>query len=368
MYNLERCTQEFLRKYNVGSYKEYLQSLTDAEIIDNSHSGYFNKAVLKYGKELAKEAGVSLPSLTGWAVPRCLDLIYKKHKDQYFSILDTHLIEDMLSNMDVSFETDYSIDGVSYSFYIPEHNLLISVDDVLTNNVLFNTGVASSYLFSKSTTAHESGLRCIHLFEWDNIIDVLKILRPSVQLVSEDECIVDLISIPEFDMFVRMFNFHSEIRHYKVEQLYGVYRKSDQELLQVVQACVKNGQSFGKWSLVHLSENPEFRILSGFHKVIQYFLDANPGMDVSIILDTCKDDCAAVEDLGFVRFRKSNVHRLVDTVWVNGHTKLTTDKAIGYLDITKEDSRDEKQYKLIKNGWLPMVIPGTAEYRYYHQQ
>lgn len=103
------------------------------------------------------------------------------------------LIAETLKSFGLDVELEYPLKG--YSFDIKVGNTLIEVDPYAFHNVTwhpFNNPLPRGYHLNKSRVGWDNGYNVIHVFDWDNIDDIVNLLvNPECKIIDSDTIEVD---------------------------------------------------------------------------------------------------------------------------------------------------------------------------------
>ena len=100
---------------------------------------------------------------------------------------------DMLVKYGIPSEFEYPLDKYSYDIHVPNTNVLIEIDPTDTHNSIsspFGHITDSQYHRLKSKCAQRNGFICIHVFDWNNIEEIVKDLKWSKYFDIQDRGII----------------------------------------------------------------------------------------------------------------------------------------------------------------------------------
>lgn len=115
---------------------------------------------------------------------------------------------DLLNRYNILHSQEYVIDRKSFDFYLPDHNTVIEINPSYTHSIIenqFHVKVDSNYHLDKSKLAKEHGLRCIHIFDWDEWSKIVLQFTPKVKIYARD-CKIEIISQDTANTFLS--NYH----------------------------------------------------------------------------------------------------------------------------------------------------------------
>lgn len=133
-----------------------------------------------------------------------------------------------LSKNCINFDFEHSIDSYSYDFILPESNLLVEIDPTYTHSLYGDTifsHVDVNYHLLKSRVAEEHGLRCVHIFDWDNWTKVLHLLNSTTTKIGARKCEIHEIDKKLASQFLNSYHLQNSCKGMSIS--YGLFYKNE---------------------------------------------------------------------------------------------------------------------------------------------
>lgn len=263
----------------------------------------------------------------------------------------------------IQLQSEYHIKSFSYDFKVVNQNILIEIDPTYTHNSKGNhwneKGIAVDYHKIKSDTAVSNGLRCIHLFDWDDANKVLDMLEPK-QNVYARQCEILDVSDKVTHEFLNLYHLQNTCKGQKVKL--GLYYK--EKLLQIMTFGKPRYNKRYDWELLRLCTHPQYRIVGGASKLFKNFIiNYNPQSIISYC-DLSKFTGDIYTQLGMKLLYISPPAK----VWSSGKQRITDNllrqRGFDQLFKTNFGKGTNNEELMLKYGWLPVYDCGQAVYEW----
>lgn len=272
-------------------------------------------------------------------------------------------VHDMLLQLNVDSEFEFHIEDKSYDLHILNTNILIEIDPTYTHNIVGNhwgKGVDKYYHKDKSELATKYGYRCIHIFDWDDLLLVLNTIVSSKTTIYARNCTISAVTKSDCDAFLNMHHLQGTVT--KQIKMYGLYYKD--ELVEVMTFGAPRYNKHYEWELLRLCTSADTRVIGGASKLFKHFLeDVKPASIISYC-DLAKFSGDVYEKLGmcFKHVSDPSIH------WSNYSKQISDNllRARGYDQLfnTSYGKGTSNEQLMLDHGWLPVYDCGQAVYVY----
>ena len=269
----------------------------------------------------------------------------------------------LLDDNNLSYQREFPIERFAYDFKVD--NILLEVNPTPTHNstwgVYNGDPLDKYYHYKKSLTAKEHGYRCIHLFDWDDPIKVISLLK-SRETVYGRKCLIKEITSKTAREFI---NKH-HIQNYAKDSIrLGLY--FNEELVSVMTFDKPRYNKKFDYELVRYCSSKN--VIGGAKKLFSYFLSHyNPSSVVSYC-DFSKFTGVVYEDMGFI-LESTNVSKhwynmktsehILDTLLL----KRGFDQLLGKTYGVYGKGTDNLEL-MRKHGFVEVYDAGQGRYAYY---
>lgn len=344
----EKIRQTFIEKYNV----------TNPMYVDEFVNKLANTMMRRYGVKSA----ILLPEFRD----KMINTMVERYGRTYFNpdtISKANIkIHDMLEENGIASEYEFRIENYSYDLHILNTNILLEIDPTYTHNSVGNhwgEGLSSDYHLKKTKRATDAGYRCIHIFDWDNIDQMIALLQNKKVIYGRETQIAEIDN-----QTCKLFEDTHHLQGYCNGQTVrlGLYNKG--ELIQVMTFGKPRYNKNYDCELLRLCTHSDYRVVGGTAKLFKY---ATRTYHLSNIISYC-DKSKFTGDV----YQRIGMNHLTDTepqkIWSKKHNKITSNllRARGYdqlfgTDFGKGTSNEEL---MLQNGWLPVYDCGQSVFEY----
>lgn len=362
----------FLQKYGVDNP---MKNVTIAKMISDIMSS--PEHVEAHRQHLLEKYGVTCTNNIPGVREKMIETTMKNHGVPYYVLSPEYLnpeksnvisqvnksVAKRLNACGISTEFEYKIDRKSYDIHIKDTNILLEIDPTYTHNAIGNhwdkNGMDKSYHLEKTKLAAESGYRCIHVFDWDDLDKVIQLLLPK-NVVYARQCKVVEIDHNTASEFETKYHLQGSCRGQSM--CLGLYYM--EELIQVMTFGKPRYNKKYQWELLRLCTHSEYRIVGGASKLFSYFVRENKPQSIISYCDLAKFNGEVYSQLGFTHVRDTEPQK----VWSTNSEKITDNllRQRGYDQLfnAKYGKGTSNEELMLENGWLPVYDCGQATYSY----
>lgn len=260
----------------------------------------------------------------------------------------------------VSTEFEFAIERKLYDLHVLDSNVLIEIDPSYTHSIVPNhwcDGLSMDYHLNKTDLAKEHGYRCIHVFDWDNMDVIARMLQPK-EVIYARKCRLVKLSAQQAKEFIDANHLQRDARGAKF--CYGL--TYNDELVCAMTFGKPRYTNKYEWELLRLCSLPGKFVVGGASRMFKQFLtDAHPQSIISYC-DLAKFSGDVYSRLGF----KLDHISAPSKVWSKGDKKITDNllRQRGYDQLFNTDygKGTSNEQLMLDNGWLPVYDCGQAVY------
>lgn len=296
--------------------------------------GVENALFSDYGKEQARQGYLQ----------------HMREGNNKISKLNQQIAEAMQEMYGIETEFEYIIKGKWYDLKLKDSNIVLEIDPSYTHSDLPNhwsaEGLPPDYHLMKSTIAEENGYRCIHVFDWDNLDKIAKMLK-SKQLLYARNC--DLISLTEKEAseFIDLYHLQGKTRG--TQYAYGL--KYNGEIVEVMTFGKPRYNKNYQWELLRLCTDSTYKVIGGASRLLQAFVKEVEPDSILSYCDKAKFNGKVYEELGFSLDHISPPSK----IWSRGNEHITDNllRMRGYDQLfnTNYGKGTSNEELMITDGW-----------------
>lgn len=273
-------------------------------------------------------------------------------------------VADKLNAVGLECELDkVKINRFSYDIHILNTNILLEIDPTYTHNGVGNhwdkNGLPAKYHLEKTMLAIENGYRCIHVFDWDNLDKVIKLVTPKTSIHARN-CTLAEIDYNTASRFELKHHLQGDCRGQEI--CLGLYHNG--ELMEVMTFGKPRYNKKYQWELLRLCTHSDYGVAGGAQKLFSYFLRVHNPESIISYCDLAKFTGQVYEKLGFTLHHTTEPNK----VWSKGNERVTNNLLLlrGYdqlfnANYGKGTSNEEL---MLKDGWLPVYNCGQNVYEW----
>lgn len=369
-----------LKRDRYGSYNNIQKNL-ETRILNsgsieasyaNQQKTYKQTCLAKYGvtnsakvKEVRKQIASTLKETfierygveNYWAMPnakRSNGSKDSKANVQFKTLLDSNQIK---------YQTEFLLGGKWYDFKID--NYLVEINPTATHNstwgVYTTEGLDRNYHKQKTAIATTNGYQCLHVFDWDDVEKVIKLLAQKQRIYARD-CEVKEISAADAADFLNKYHLQN-------------YAKDKIRLGLFYNDCLVSLMTFDKprynrnyeYELVRYCV-ADFKVLGGAEKLFRFFIKTYSPKSIISYCDLSKFTGKVYEKLNFKLARKSAPAKH----WYNPKTKqhitdnLLRQRGFDQLFKTNYGKGTSNEELMLKAGFVEIYDCGQATFVWHN--
>ena len=208
----------------------------------------------------------------------------------------------LLENNDIQYEREYRLANRSFDFKVGE--CLIEIDPFPTHNTTWGyknkQPILSDYHLLKTKLAEENGFKCIHVFDWDDNLKIINLLRAKKKIFARN-CLIKEITKNEMRDFLNKNHLQGYCSGQKI--ILGLFYNN----------TLVEAMSFGKprynnkyeYELLRLCSASNYIVVGGTNKLFKYFLTKYNPKSIVSYCDNSKFTGSVYSQLGFKLIRKN---------------------------------------------------------------
>lgn len=267
---------------------------------------------------------------------------------------------DKLEALGIEVEYEYQIEDRRYDLHIVGTNILIEINPTYTHNAYGNHwGVARdiNYHLHKTLLAEKYGFRCIHIFDWDDVTKIMKMLSPKSALGAR-KLRLDVVGKWECDEFLNYYHLQGTCRGQDIRL--GLYLED--ELIQVMTFGNPRYNPKYEYELLRLCTHPDYIVNGGSEKLFANFVETYSPKSILSYCDKSKFSGQVYSRLGFSLTTKNPPSK----IWSKGDRRVTDNllrqrgfDQLFHANYGKGTSNEEL---MLDHEWLPVYDCGQFVY------
>lgn len=236
-------------------------------------------------------------------------------------------------------------------FDLKHDDLVIEIDPSFSHNINYsfayatgksaiNNPIHKNYHYYKTLKAQKLGYRCIHIFDWDDLDKVAKLIKEKEIIYARK---LDIKEVPkeEASDFLKSYHLQGDCRNKEI--MVGLYKNDELvELMVFGKARYNNNYQY---ELLRLCSHENYKIVGGAGRIFKYFLNTYKPISIVSYCDISKFEGNVYKKLGF-RLERTNSP---SCHWYNEKTKRHITQALlnqkGFSKLHGDDS-----YQLANKG------------------
>lgn len=270
---------------------------------------------------------------------------------------------ELLNTLKIDHTVEMPIDTKTYDIAIKDMNILIEINPSYTHSALGNhwnkDGIPNTYHVEKSAIAKYNNYRCIHIWDWDNLEQIIQSLVITHTIYAR-QCEIREVDITKTDSFLNDNHFQGTCKGHTLS--IGLYQND--ELLQIMTFGKPRYNKKYTWELMRLCSKRNYRIVGGASKLFKHAIATYNIANLISYCDASKFDGRVYETIGmsFVTLTAPQ------EVWSKGNKYVTAnylrkhgaDRILG----TNFGKGTNNEQIMIDNGWLPVYDCGQLVFEY----
>ena len=267
-----------------------------------------------------------------------------------------------LQNMGFEVSFEKRLDDMSFDICIESEKILIEIDPTYTHNAVGNhlgRPKDKYYHRDKSLKAQEHGYRCIHIFDWDDVDQVLSTLT-NTDTIYARKC--KLLNVyPNYgNEFLDKYHIQGSC---KGQMLYlGLAYNG--VLVQLMTFGASRYTKKYDVEILRLCTLPSVTVVGGASKLFKWVTSMYEMKSIISYCDLSKFNGGVYTHMGMTLARITPPAK----VWSKGHAKITDNllRQRGYDQLFGTDygKGTSNEQLMLEHGWLPVYDCGQAVYEW----
>lgn len=317
-----------------------------------SNSDYGDRLRQAIHESTEEKYGVDWPCM----LPQC------RNNNGNISQTNKHF-HDMLLEHGIESTFEYHIGSKSYDLCIEKDKLLVEIDPTYTHNVVGNhwsDGVDVNYHIDKSRIAAETGYRCIHIFDWDDVSKIINIITSKQRLYARN-LVLKGVPLKDCNQFLNIYHLQGSCRGQLL--CLGLYHNN--HLVQVMTFGHPRYNHNYHWELLRLCTHPKYKVVGGASRLFKHFIDSAAPQSIISYCDVSKFTGNVYQILGMqlAYTTPPNKH------WSKGNQHITDNllrqRGFDQLFNTNYGKGTSNEELMLEHGWLPVYDCGQSVYVWY---
>lgn len=317
----------------------------------------------KYAATAMKNWGVDRPSKHPEVIAKMRE--YWKGRNSTVSQINQHVAEVLFDEYGIETDFEFPVLRKKYDLIVKGTNVLLEINPTYTHSDLpthYGEGLDPNYHLQKTELAAQHGYRCIHIFDWDKIDKIAKLLQPTESIYARN-CDLNRLSKQLADSFLDKYHLQGKTRSF--EHGYGLFYKG--ELVSVMTFGKPRYNKHYEWELMRLCTIHGKSVIGGPSKLLKGFIDDIHPHSIISYCDIAKFTGEVYERMGFHLHHKSTPAK----IWSKG-TKYCTDnnlRANGADRIlgTSYGKGTSNELIMIENDWRSVYDCGQMVFEWESQ-
>lgn len=271
-------------------------------------------------------------------------------------------VSELLTEAGIYNEFEFPLDGHWFDLIIPDQKILIEIDPTYSHskqpNFFYKDGLDRYYHINKTKLAERNGYRCIHIFDWDDLSKIVKMLLPKTKVYARN-CKVVYIESDVTAEFLSDNHLQGTCDGQVV--CLGLLSDKD-ELLEVMTFGKPRYSKKYQWELLRLCSVSEIQIVGGASKLFKTFVnDFHPESIISYC-NRAKFTGDVYRKLGFKHIRTN----APGEVWSKKDQYITDSllrqRGFDQLFGTNYGKGTSNEELILEAGWKSIYDCGQAVY------
>ena len=257
----------------------------------------------------------------------------------------------ILDTLELQYEVSYKVGNYVYDFYLPETHTVISVISTANHNAFRLKGEHLPYKLVMN--ARYYGYRCINLYDWDKVEQILMSLKAPTHKVYARNCEIREISKNECLLFL-MVNYTLPISmRPAISRQYGLFYND--ELVMVMQFRHALSKKY-EWELWRICCDNDWVVVGGASKLLKKFIDEE---DPKSMVSYCNIDKFTGNVFNYlgIKFKLEVAHINSGRTWSKG-----------VESIVRSATDLQSEFDLLENGWCLVNNVERLKYEYKKEE
>ena len=271
-------------------------------------------------------------------------------------------VSELLTESGIYNEYEFPLCGHWFDLIIPDQKILIEIDPTYSHskqpNFFYKDGMDRYYHINKTKLAEKNGYRCIHIFDWDDLSKIVKLLLPKIKVYARN-CKVVYIESEIADEFLEDNHLQGTCGGQSV--CLGLLSDND-ELLEVVTFGKPRYSKKYQWELLRLCSAPEIQVVGGASKLFRTFVTDFQPKSIISYCNRAKFSGNVYQLLGFKHIRTN----APGEVWSKKNDYITDSllrqRGFDQLFGTNYGKGTSNEELIMEAGWKSVYDCGQAVY------
>ena len=279
------------------------------------------------------------------------------------------LFKDKLDAKGIVFNREINVGNYIFDFQVG--NTVIEINPSVTHNTEWSpfgkdhvSRIDNKYHLNKMMAAQAQGLRCIHVWDWDNTDAVIELLVPREKIYARN-CVIKEVAKEEAENFITRYHCQG----YASDKIrVGLYY--NETLVSIM--TFKEPRYNKKYEYELIRYCSSYSVVGGAEKLFHYFINTYNCKSIVSYCDLSKFSGETYLKLGFSLLRKNAPSKH----WYNPNTKQhLTDNLIRSAGVSRilhrcEPEKDQLAFTednhllMLQDGFLPVYDCGQATFVY----
>lgn len=172
-----------------------------------------------------------------------------------------------LNSLGVESQVNVQVEGNKYDVLVPKLSTVVNFDPTSTHNS-YNAHVSSEFHSNVTKLANECGLSCIHVFDWDDVSKLSKMLSPKKSVYAR-KCSLERLDQSTANVFLGLYHLQGAARGQTA--CYGMYYNGI--LVSVMTFGKPRYNKNYQWELIRLCYHPSYTVVGGSERMWKHFLE-----------------------------------------------------------------------------------------------
>ena len=265
----------------------------------------------------------------------------------------------LLDSNNITYKREFLLQKYSFDFKVG--SILIEINPTVTHNTHFSPygecRIGKNYHRDKSTVANDNGYDVIHIFDWDDIDKVVKLLKNRETLYAR-RCVVRDVDYRDTNEYLNDYHLQGTCKGQKIRL--GLYYNN-----QLVSLMTFGKSRFNKnceYELLRYCSH--YNVIGGAEKLFKYFVDTYKPNSIVSYCDTSKFSGKVYDNLGFTLSKKNSPRKHWYSMKEKQHITDGLLLSQGYDRLFKEShgKGTSNEELILSRGYLPVYDCGQNTY------
>lgn len=262
----------------------------------------------------------------------------------------------LLQENNITYSREIFLEGFRFDFLV--NNTLIEIDPTITHNTTwspFGSPVDKEYHRRKSDIAERNGMRCIHLWDWDNAYAIVELLKTRQKVYARNCDVVELDKETTQD-FLNKYHLQGFCKYQFSLGL--VYKE---KVISVMTFGKPRYSSSAEYELLRYASS--YSVIGGAEKLFTHFQRITGCSSIVSYCDRSKFSGKTYEKLGF-KLKYTTIGRHWYNEKTNQHITDNLLRQLGFDKIFKTSygKGTDNVELMFENGFLDVYDCGQSTY------